>query len=191
MRCVLQPADDLAELVPLFLIRRDDDGEVTAAVDGSLPHPLVAEGDVQGMVHCHTTYSDGKHSVEEMARAAEYGPNSLRALTEEQIAGYFRLEPSGRYRLRLPYREGVEIAHGNLLDPRSYRCPPLYDAIFCRNVLIYFSEAALHRAIDSFAQALAPGGLLFLGHSESIIGLSPHFTTVRFRRCLGYRRVGP
>lgn len=50
---------------------RDDDGEVTAAVDGSLPHPLVVESDVQGMVHCHTTYSDGKHTVEEMARAAE------------------------------------------------------------------------------------------------------------------------
>jgi len=50
---------------------RDDDGEVTAAVEGSLPHPLIVEGDVQGMVHCHTTYSDGKHSVEEMARAAE------------------------------------------------------------------------------------------------------------------------
>lgn len=50
---------------------REDDGEVDAAAAGTLPHPLVTQDDVQGMVHCHTTYSDGKHSIEQMARAAE------------------------------------------------------------------------------------------------------------------------
>ena len=44
--------------------------------------------------------------------------------------------------------------------------------VFCRNVLIYFSEPAFHQAIVNFAQALRPGGLLFLGHSESLIGRS-------------------
>jgi DNA polymerase (family 10) len=50
---------------------REDDGEVEAAAGGALPHPLVTQGDVLGMVHCHTVYSDGKHTVEQMARAAE------------------------------------------------------------------------------------------------------------------------
>ena len=49
---------------------REDDGEVEAATDGPLP-PLVTQDDVRGMVHCHTVYSDGKHTVEQMARAAE------------------------------------------------------------------------------------------------------------------------
>jgi len=50
---------------------REDDGEVEAAASGSLPHPLITQDDVQGMVHCHTVYSDGKHTIEQMARAAE------------------------------------------------------------------------------------------------------------------------
>lgn len=50
---------------------REDAGEVEAAVTGTLPEDLVALEDVRGLVHCHTTYSDGKHSVLEMARGAE------------------------------------------------------------------------------------------------------------------------
>jgi len=50
---------------------REDAGEIEAALAGKLPKDLITLGDIRGMVHCHTTYSDGKHSVEEMVRAAE------------------------------------------------------------------------------------------------------------------------
>lgn len=50
---------------------REDEGEIEAALAGKLPEDLVTVEDIQGMVHCHTTYSDGKHSVEQMALAAE------------------------------------------------------------------------------------------------------------------------
>src|ERR1051325_9669482 len=50
---------------------REDEGEIEAAIAGKLKDDLIKVEDIQGMVHCHTTYSDGKHSVEEMARAAE------------------------------------------------------------------------------------------------------------------------
>ncbi|HKP46013.1 MAG TPA: PHP domain-containing protein, partial [Pyrinomonadaceae bacterium] len=50
---------------------REDEGEIEAALKNKLPEDLLQNEDIQGMVHCHTTYSDGKHSVEEMARAAE------------------------------------------------------------------------------------------------------------------------
>jgi DNA polymerase (family X) len=50
---------------------REDDGELDDAAAGALPGPLVTQDDVRGMVHCHTVYSDGKHTVEQMARAAE------------------------------------------------------------------------------------------------------------------------
>jgi DNA polymerase (family X) len=49
---------------------RENEGEIEAAAHGSLPDPVLTE-DVQGMVHCHTTYSDGQNSIEEMALAAE------------------------------------------------------------------------------------------------------------------------
>jgi len=50
---------------------REDEGEIEAALDDKLPRDLLQLSDIRGMVHCHTTYSDGKHSIEEMARAAE------------------------------------------------------------------------------------------------------------------------
>jgi DNA polymerase (family 10) len=50
---------------------REDVGEIEAALAGELPADLVEERDIQGLVHCHTVHSDGRHTVEEMARAAE------------------------------------------------------------------------------------------------------------------------
>jgi DNA polymerase (family 10) len=50
---------------------REDIGEVEAARRGKLPEDLVTNRDLRGMVHCHTTYSDGKHTVEQMVAAAE------------------------------------------------------------------------------------------------------------------------
>lgn len=50
---------------------REDVGEVEAALKGKLPADLITADDIRGMVHCHTSYSDGKHSVEQMVAAAE------------------------------------------------------------------------------------------------------------------------
>src|SRR5437660_12052445 len=50
---------------------RENEGEIEAALSGRLAEDLVTVEDIRGMVHCHTTYSDGKHTIEEMARAAE------------------------------------------------------------------------------------------------------------------------
>lgn len=50
---------------------RENEGEIEAALAGKLPEDLVTLDDVKGMVHCHTTYSDGKHRLDEMVRGAE------------------------------------------------------------------------------------------------------------------------
>ena len=50
---------------------REGSGEVEAAEAGRLPDDLVTAGDLRGLVHCHTVYSDGKHTIAEMARAAD------------------------------------------------------------------------------------------------------------------------
>lgn len=125
------------------------------------------------------------------ARSALYGRRSLRSLTPEQSARYFQEREPGFFLLRKPYRDGVRFRSGNIIDAASLRGSLPYDAIFCRNVLIYFSEGALHRAIENFAAALRPGGLLFLGHSESIIGMNPKLETVRLGSSIVYRRATP
>jgi len=50
---------------------RENDGEIEAAMRRTLPKDLIEVQHIQGMVHCHTTYSDGVNSIEEMARAAD------------------------------------------------------------------------------------------------------------------------
>lgn len=127
-----------------------------------------------------------------MARAAEYGRTSLRALQLVDIDRLFAVLGPNRWSLKPLYRSGIRFAWGNLLDLASIQLPAGgYDALFCRNVLIYFSESALRQAVSNFAALLRPGGLLFLGASESIIGVSESFETLRFGRTLAYRRVGP
>src|ERR1700686_531399 len=58
---------------------REDHGEVEAALRQALPEDLITTDDIRGMVHCHTKYSDGKHSVEEMVHAAE--PMGMKYIT--------------------------------------------------------------------------------------------------------------
>jgi chemotaxis protein methyltransferase CheR len=124
-----------------------------------------------------------------MARDAIYGAGSLRSTSDEQRAQYFSGFATDRWQLRRAQRDGVGFSYGNILEPDSFRKPQLYDVIFCRNVLIYFSEAAFQQAIANFARSLRRGGLLFLGHSESLIGRSDRFETVRLERCIAYRKL--
>ena len=50
---------------------REDQGEIEAALAKKLPADLVTEADIKGVVHCHTTYSDGVHTLDAMVRGAE------------------------------------------------------------------------------------------------------------------------
>ena len=69
---------------------REDEGEVEAAQIGTLPQPLALE-DIRGMTHCHTEYSDGRNSIEEMALAAQaMGMSYLTITDHSQSASYAR-----------------------------------------------------------------------------------------------------
>ena len=68
---------------------REDEGEIEAALAKQLPEDLVTLDDIQGMVHCHTTYSDGKHTIEEMARAAEAMGMKYLTITDHSPTAFY------------------------------------------------------------------------------------------------------
>lgn len=68
---------------------REDHGEIEAALAGKLPEDLVTLEDIRGMVHCHTVYSDGKHTIEEMARAAESMGMKYLTITDHSPTAFY------------------------------------------------------------------------------------------------------
>jgi len=68
---------------------REDDGEVELALAGKLPEDLISLADIRGMTHCHTTYSDGKNSVEQMARAAEAMGMQYLTITDHSPTAFY------------------------------------------------------------------------------------------------------
>lgn len=123
------------------------------------------------------------------AKKAAYGPNSFRFTDGEKLNQYFKKHHENQYSVKENFRAGIIFEWGNILKLETYKKLMLYDALFCRNVLIYFSEVSLRRAVENFANCLRPDGLLFLGHSESIIGISNKFEAIRLGNCIVYRRT--
>ncbi|HEY7556243.1 MAG TPA: DNA polymerase/3'-5' exonuclease PolX [Candidatus Binatia bacterium] len=67
---------------------REDEGEIEAAKTGTLP-TLLSLDDIRGMTHCHTLYSDGRNSIEEMARAAEAMGMAYLTITDHSQSAYY------------------------------------------------------------------------------------------------------
>lgn len=122
------------------------------------------------------------------ARQGEYGPNAFRRLGEPERSRYF--EPIGqeRWRVKPTISSLVEFRQANLVSDDWWRGMPRQDVIFCRNVLIYFDDASIGRAIRGLYELLLPGGYLFLGHAESLSRIPNRFEPVRRPGVIYYRR---
>jgi chemotaxis protein methyltransferase CheR len=108
-------------------------------------------------------------NVLETARAAAYRDDTVAKLDPDIVRKYF-LRGSGAnagyVRVRPEVAGLVTFRQLNLLEPQwSLRTG--FDAIFCRNVMIYFDKETQFSILRRFAPLLAPGGLLFVGHSEN------------------------
>jgi chemotaxis protein methyltransferase CheR len=106
-----------------------------------------------------------------IAKEAVYGSETLAELPADLLLKYFKRLEDGdepHFRLADPVRRLVSFARLNLQADWPMRGP--FDAIFCRNVMIYFDLPTRERLVERFAALLRPGGHLFLGSSESLTG---------------------
>jgi chemotaxis protein methyltransferase CheR len=121
--------------------------------------------------------SDLDTSALDVAAAGVYPMERVERLEVDLLRRHFlrgKGDHSGNVRVRPEMQRMIEFARVNLLDKQlSVRGP--FDAIFCRNVLIYFDRATQAHVVRRFAPLLKPDGLLFIGHSESLFHVSDVF----------------
>jgi chemotaxis protein methyltransferase CheR len=121
------------------------------------------------------------------ARRGVYRGASFRTTTPEVRKGYFVEKPDGAH-VADPVRKMCHFGQLNLLDPTRAAIVGRVDAIFCRNVLIYFDVRSRRQVIDNLYERLVPGGYLLLGHSESLLNVSTAFELVHLKEDLVYRK---
>ncbi len=119
---------------------------------------------------------DVSERVLAVARRAVYRENSFRYGNLAFRQRFFHKTDKG-FELDKTVREKVHFMKGNILHPAFMKGQGRYDVVFCRNVLIYFSEEAQQQAISALYHILMPGGLLFTGHAESSLFLGDRFVT--------------
>lgn len=132
--------------------------------------------------------SDIDSSVLEKAKAGIFSERSVQNLDQKLKKKYFTKNADGFYQANDDLRSCVHFSKANLNDQKDMQKYRDIDLIFCRNVLIYFDDASRRSAAEALYDALAPGGFIFLGHSESMSRISSLFKVRKFKDALAYQK---
>ncbi len=120
--------------------------------------------------------TDLSSKVLQIAGAGIYDQSRVAALPPHLVKKYF-LRGEGRWenyvKVREEIKQKVEFKRLNLME--SFSFSEFFDCIFCRNVMIYFDKPTQASLVNRFYHSLAPGGFLFIGHSESLSGIEHRF----------------
>ena len=122
------------------------------------------------------------------ARLGNYGRNSFRGGRSDFRDRYFAGR-ADRWQINDEIRHQVNFIHGNLVDPGLLAGAAPYDIVFCRNVLIYFDEAAQKQVVATLKRLLAPEGALFMGPSESGLLPAAKFGSARLSHSFVFRHA--
>ncbi|MBI4667250.1 MAG: protein-glutamate O-methyltransferase CheR [Nitrospinae bacterium] len=122
-------------------------------------------------------------STKVLAKAARgiYTAEQVKSVPKELLPRYFDIEHINDekfYRVGQKARGIVQFKRFNLMTP-TFPFKRKFDFIFCRNVMIYFDKPTQQTLINKFYNALAPGGHLLIGHSESLTGVQHRFKYVQ------------
>jgi chemotaxis protein methyltransferase CheR len=125
--------------------------------------------------------SDISHQMMEQAERGIYKLDAQHTLPLELLRRYFErgVGPrAGMLRVKAELRRRVRFHRINLFQP-EYPVPREQHVIFCRNVMIYFDPGSRATLLGKLTRHLAPGGFLFIGHSESLMGIQHNLEPIR------------
>lgn len=125
--------------------------------------------------------TDISHRVLAQAKAGVYPAENMSDVPAAWMQKYWTRTQDAQGRAAFeagkPLRRLVHFAKLNLMERWPMQGP--FDAILCRNVMIYFDKATQQQLVERYWQLLRPGGHLFVGHSESLTGLAHKFRYVQ------------
>lgn len=122
------------------------------------------------------------------ARRGTYGAASFRTTSDDDKRAWFLPASSEQLSVSPEVRALCHFGQMNLLDEERTHLVGRCDVIFCRNVLIYFDGPSRRRVIDMFHERLVPGGILLLGHAESLLNVSTAFELLHLKEDLVYKK---
>lgn len=153
----------------------------------TLAMTLLESGQIQPN-ECSIVASDLSPKALERARTGYYRELAFRATPPSLVEKYFRAFENGFF-IDDRVRAMVRFLRVNLLDAEAVIAVGMQDAVFCRNVLIYFERSTQLEVARNFARVLRPGGFLFLGHAESLMHGTDLFAPVVTGDAVYYRRT--
>jgi len=129
--------------------------------------------------------SDISYSVLRIGQEGIYSEHQMASVDYNYRLRHFD-KVGDRYAVKKALKELVHFDFHNL---KTEYLPQHNDVIFCRNVMMYFDEAEQKRLIEKFARCLNPSGYLFVGHAESLLGLTNKFQMVYRDTGTAYQKI--
>jgi chemotaxis protein methyltransferase CheR len=149
-------------------------------VELPLPKPLVAPP-----WRVEVLASDISYSVLRAGQEGSYSESQMASVDYSFRLRYFD-KMGDRYAVKKTLKDLVHFDFHNL---KTEYLPQRNDVIFCRNVMMYFDEAEQKRLVEKFYRCLNPGGYLFVGHAESLLGLTDKFQMIHRNSGTAYQRL--
>ena len=113
-----------------------------------------------------------------------YADSRIVGIPDNYLKKYFD-KVEGGYKIHDDIKSRIKFDYHNLKNDSGLRG---LDVVFCRNVLIYFDEAAQTASVNRFYESMAPKSYLFIGHSESLFGMDTKFEFVKTQWATLYRK---
>ncbi len=131
--------------------------------------PNISQWDVEILA------TDLDTNVVEHCKAGVYEKRRIEPIDERNVKRWFKPIEGKRERVIIDdeLKKYITFKHLNLMDKWSFAGP--FDIIFCRNVVIYFDKPTQQKLFARYHEMLAPGGYLFLGHSEQLGAYQKYF----------------
>jgi chemotaxis protein methyltransferase CheR len=123
----------------------------------------------------------------DVAKRGVYYDRSFRMMDPVYLKKFFSPN-SGDFKTKDNIRKITSFVKGNISEPETWKSIIDIDVIFCRNVLIYFSDDKVKAAINNYYEALRRGGYLLLGHSETLTGIFDGFNALRYPETIIYQK---